>query len=196
VSGNVRHGAIGVDDMSIGVFEATADGSRGRWLLDVLTGRFGDYETLLSPGCYVLTAVAPNDEDVFENTGTRWDNQPVCLADGEQRSINFSILPTSTSRIQVQVVDSDFEAVSDVQVDLYTTDPFLEMRVEWIESTLTGPDGVAGYDVGDGCWAMTAIAPDDRTFADSGTRWEHFGTCLPRGGGLVLEPVIIQLADE
>ncbi|MEM9564765.1 MAG: CAP domain-containing protein [Actinomycetota bacterium] len=70
--------------VAVDLFQANGDGSRGRWLTQVVTdgsGRFGfEPET---PACYVLTYIAPGRE-TWERSGTTWLNQAHCLETGQR----------------------------------------------------------------------------------------------------------------
>ena len=87
VSGTVRQdGTIsgGVEGVSLGIFEANGDGSRGAWLRDTVTAADGTYRfDGLTPACHVITFVAPPGQ-LFTNGSQYFSTGPLCVAAGEE----------------------------------------------------------------------------------------------------------------
>lgn len=68
--------------VTVDLFDAAADGSRGRFLGDRSTGPDGRFRFEVGAGCYVATFIAP-DGASFD--GQRWYQPAVCVAEGEDR---------------------------------------------------------------------------------------------------------------
>ncbi len=82
IGGTVTDGAGGVGGVTVDLFLANGDGSRGLWLGDTETGPGGGYSFGVQPGCYVLTFIAPPDRR-FGNGGPYY--QPALCVDGGQK---------------------------------------------------------------------------------------------------------------
>ncbi len=65
-----------VPGAKVDLFEATADGSRGRFVGFDLASADGSYGFAAPPGCYVLTFIAPQGQTY---NGSRWYQPGVCL---------------------------------------------------------------------------------------------------------------------
>ncbi len=70
----------GVSGVTVDLFRANGDGSRGSFLRDRRTDGGGGYGFYVEDGCYVITMIAPSGK-TFTN-GTRWYQEPVCVSDG------------------------------------------------------------------------------------------------------------------
>ena len=70
-------------------FDATADGTRSTWLGDETTNDKGTFNRQLTPGCYILVAIAPNGT-TFPERG-RWYQQPICVE------------PDTTAKLDIQL---------------------------------------------------------------------------------------------
>ncbi len=68
-------------EVTVDLFLAMADGSRGLWLGDTRTGADGTYRFPVAPGCYVLTFIAPTDRR-FDGSGQYLD-KGLCVEAGE-----------------------------------------------------------------------------------------------------------------
>lgn len=93
--GEVSDGGDPVDGLVVDLFTATADGGRGTFLADATTGSDGRYQFTVSPGCYVLTLIAPPGRS-FVDTSTQWTNRPFCAKAGEAvTDIDAALLPAA-----------------------------------------------------------------------------------------------------
>ncbi len=72
----------GVAGVAIDLFQANGDGSRGAYLRSTATNSNGNYRFDVTPGCYVVTFVAPSGQ-TFTTTGTGYANSYVCLDPGQ-----------------------------------------------------------------------------------------------------------------
>ena len=68
---------VGGPEITVDLFAANADGTRGTWLGDTSTVG-GSYGFDVAPGCYVTVLIAP-DGFVFAATGSRWQQMPACV---------------------------------------------------------------------------------------------------------------------
>ncbi|MEM9562854.1 MAG: family 16 glycosylhydrolase [Actinomycetota bacterium] len=90
-SGSIRgwaaHDNRGVAGVTVDLFRANADGSRGAYIRDTRTDGGGGYGFRVDDGCYVVTMIAP-DGNTFTN-GSRWYQEPVCVTNGRaQRNVD------------------------------------------------------------------------------------------------------------
>lgn len=70
-----------VPGVVVDLFRASADGGRGQWLGDELSGDDGRYEFQVEPGCYVIVVIAP-DQREFPGSG-QWRRISACVEDGQ-----------------------------------------------------------------------------------------------------------------
>ena len=82
IGGSVTDGAGGVGGITVDLFIANGDGSRGLWLGDTKSDASGRYSFGVQPGCYVLTFIAPADRR-FDNGGPYY--QPALCVDAKQQ---------------------------------------------------------------------------------------------------------------
>ena len=74
-------GGAGVAGVDVDLFAANADGSRGTWIGSQLTDSTGRYRFDVTPGCYVLTFIAPTGR-TFTN-GSQWFQPSACPTAGQ-----------------------------------------------------------------------------------------------------------------
>lgn len=74
---------VGVRGVTVDLFSANADGTRGRFIRDTRTDGAGGYGFQVNDGCYVITMVAPADTR-FTND-SRWYQEPVCVWNGQRQ---------------------------------------------------------------------------------------------------------------
>lgn len=89
ISGEVtRQGQpAGVPGVTVDLFSANADGSRGQWLTSMTTDQQGHYRfASVNPGCYVLTFIAPSGQ-TFTN-GSQWFQAGICVSSSDGPPIN------------------------------------------------------------------------------------------------------------
>lgn len=82
ISGTVSSSAGDpVSGVTVDLFTANADGTRGAWLGDAQTDAAGTYSHTAGAGCYVLTFIAPVGS-TFTN-GSRWYQPSACVDVGQ-----------------------------------------------------------------------------------------------------------------
>jgi hypothetical protein len=173
----------GTDLVSVDLFEAAADGSRGPYLTSTATGDDGSGNGLFSftvdPGCYVLTFIAPPGR-TFTN-GSQWFQPGVCVELGDSADVTAELAADSgtTVTIEASVVRSGAGPVGGVAIDVF------EMAADgsrgpYLETMVTAADGTAQVRRPSGCYVLTFIAPPGDTFL-SGSPWFQGGLCLDLG---------------
>ncbi len=81
LSGTVNEAGAGVADVTVDLFAANGDGTRGAWLGDTRTDASGQYSHATTGGCYVMTFIAPSGK-TFAN-GSQWYQPSACVQAGE-----------------------------------------------------------------------------------------------------------------
>jgi subtilisin family serine protease len=81
ITGTVSQAGAPVSGVTVDLFTANADGTRGSWLGDTTTDATGQFVHSGAAGCYVLTFIAPQGS-VF-TTGSQWYQPTVCVDAGE-----------------------------------------------------------------------------------------------------------------
>lgn len=184
LGGRVRDRAQSpVEGVVVDLFTSDRSAARIEYLRSAATDGRGEFLFALDAGgCYVVTLIAPPGT-LFRN-GTKWLNQHRCLDDGEQLAdIVVGLVPEAPDLAQLSALVFD-GPTRDVEVDGVAVDLFVAngdgSRGRWIEQVTTGP-GVE-FEVDAGCYVLTFIGPDGRTFLDTGTMWANRPTCVPAGG--------------
>jgi 5-hydroxyisourate hydrolase-like protein (transthyretin family) len=160
----------------VDVFTQAADGSRDLWLGDVATDQAGTFSSEVDAGCYVLTFIAPVDEN-FEGTG-RWLDVPACVDGGQTTSGLDAVLETAVAGAASigGVVTRDGSPASGVTVDLFTANAD-GSRGAWLGDTSTDAAGRFAHAAVPGCYVLTFIAPAGLVF-ENGTPWHQPTTCV------------------
>ena len=167
-----------VASVSVGLFEANGDGSRGAWVGDGQTEADGTYRFVTVAGCYVATFVAPVGESFVGGNG--WLNVGACVEAGETVSdLNAQLTGPAGAESISGTVSEAGGGVADVAVDLFTANPD-ESRGQWLRSTRTDAQGDYLIDVDPGCYVATFIAPSGRTFVGGGAHQNTY-TCVSSG---------------
>ncbi len=92
IGGTVTSGGRPVSDVTVDLFTAKSDGSRGRFLSSVDTDSSGRYQFAVPPNCYVLTMIAPGDR-LFTNE-RKWHQPGVCVDAGDSvDDLNGELMP-------------------------------------------------------------------------------------------------------
>ncbi len=178
IGGSVTGDGGGVAGVTVDLFTAAGDGSRGTYVRSTTTDGSGDYSFSVDAGCYVVTFIAPSGQQ-FTN-GSPWLNAGVCVAAGETvDSLDAALAAAADASIGGRVTEADRDTVAGVTVDLFaaTGDG---SRGTYLVSTYTAGDGGYGFDVAAGCYVLTFIAPDGRTFTN-GTSWLNVPACVASG---------------
>lgn len=180
---NNRSGA-GVGGVKIDLFQSDQNANRISYLRSTTTDQSGNYSfTLNGSGCVILTFVAPTGE-TFVESGSPWLNRHVCLSDGQ---VETNVPAT----VNVGVGQNDATAggaitdggnpVGNVQVDLYKAGAD-GSRGSFEQLTQSGGDGRFSFTIAEaGCYTLTYIAPDGRTWTDTGSRWWNRTFCISAG---------------
>lgn len=174
--------------VKVDLFTSNANRQRLEFLRPTTTGADGSYEfELSSPGCYVATMVAPTDQ-VFLN-GSRFRNNWVCVGEGESNLDVDGVLasPAVDSSITGTVTDGA-GPVAGVKIDLFQAAAD-GSRGTFVKPTWTAEDGTYSFDGFTGCYVLTFIAPDGRTFTN-GRRWHQPSTCLTDGETVSVDAVL------
>lgn len=81
IGGQIIRNGEPVAGVTVDLFVANGDGSRGWFLGSRRTGESGRYEFSTPGNCYIITMVAP-DESLFTN-GRPWHQPAVCVDGGQ-----------------------------------------------------------------------------------------------------------------
>lgn len=90
--------------------------------------------------------------------------------------------------IEGTVDDGSGGPVAGLAVDLFTQNPD-GSRGSWLGSASTAADGSYSFEVEPGCYTVTFIAPDGRTFTND-RRWLNASDCLGEGGITTLDATL------
>ncbi len=185
IGGSVTRNGQPVDGVSVDLFTADQDGNRLTWLKTVITGsnnEDGSYQFAVTPGCYAITAIAP-DQQRFTN-GSQWQTiSPVCpTADQAITDIEATLSGNDSGQI-TGAVAFGAQLVDGIQVDLFEAGAD-GSRGSYLRSAITGEQGASGrfdFEASAGCYVTTLIAEDGRTWPDSGSPWLNLGFCVTAG---------------
>lgn len=78
------------------------------------------------------------------------------------------------------VVETGGTRIEGVKIDLFTSGAD-GSRGSYLRDIRTDVNGWFRFDVNDGCYVITMIAPDNTTFTDNGSRWHQRGVCVSGG---------------
>lgn len=175
-------GGAGVSGVNIDLFTANSDGSRNQYLQSTTTNASGNYSfDVPNAGCYVVTFVGSNGT-TFVGSNSQWLESPVCVTAGQNDNSIDAVIQTGGGgdvTIGNRVTDSN-GGVPNVGVDLFTTNAD-GTRGSYIRSTTTSTNGWYSFTDGPGCYTVTFIAPNGRTFAATGNGWHNISACLTAG---------------
>lgn len=170
ISGAIRPAVAGatIEDVSVGVFRANADGTRGDWVRDIVTVDKA-YRVQLAPGCYILTFVA-GPGYAFANGGGYASTGSLCVVKGsEVNGADASMAPleefATLSAIQL-VLALDYSLPPTVYFGLFEANSD-GSRGAWLQDFA----GLAR--VRPGCYVVTFTAPDGMISEKSGTGYEN-----------------------
>lgn len=193
VSGTVRaDGSDGIDGISIDLFTAAADGSRGDYLASTTSGASGgsgEFTFNLQPGCYVLTFFTDFAGFSFAPFGSLWLNRGFCVEAGEQLTDIDAAVITATPRIEAKVLKAD-QSVEGVSVDLFT-DNGSGGRGEFVASDQTDTAGYVAFSASPGCYVLTYVAPAGETWVETDTGWFNQGVCIEPAQTVTAEPALL-----
>ncbi len=177
-----RAGA-GVAGISVDLFTSDVDGARLGYLRSTSTDAAGGYSfELASGGCYVATFIAPAGERFVESS-SQWLNRYLCVEAGGTDSSASATLDrgaADTDGVLVGAVSDGGGAVAGVSIDLFSASGD-GSRGTWL--TYATSDGVGNFEftVEAGCYVLTYIAPDGRTWADNSQPWMNRLVCVEAG---------------
>lgn len=177
-SGTVTRAGQPVADVAVDLFTAASDGSRAAWLGQTATDPGGAYRFTVTTGCYVVTVIAPQGQQ-FTPSGSGWQSLPFCVGGADVTGLDASLRGAATQTLSLTMADGT-RALPDIAVDLFTADADGQ-RLNWVATKRSATDGTVGFDVTDGCWAVTAIAPGTATWPTTGTPWLTRTTCVTGG---------------
>ncbi len=178
----------GIAGAAVQQFTTAEDGGRGQWVRTIQTNSSGGYAIHAAPGCWSLTFVAP-DGELFTSQ-SRWLTRQVCVEAGQEvADVNAVVIDRSQTATLSGSVVSDGAGVPDVKVDLFASSE-VGGRDGFVGFTRTGSDGAYTFDVTPGCWVMTFIAPDGRTFSN-GSRFINQARCVAAGEASVGPDVVL-----
>ncbi len=169
-----------VGNVTVDLFRANPDGSRQAWLTSSDTSDAGNFGFTLDPGAYVLTFIAPPGQ-TFTN-GSPWYQTGFSVGAGEAATGLDATLSGGgdggggAASISGRVTDGAGAPVAGVAVDLFEANGD-GSRGAWLGQVSTGPDGAYSHQAEAGCYVLTFIAPDGRTFSN-GSRWYQPSRCL------------------
>ncbi|MEM9564742.1 MAG: hypothetical protein AAGA93_19125, partial [Actinomycetota bacterium] len=175
---------------SVDVFEAEADGSRGRYVTSAVTPDRPAGVTRIGiddgAGCWVVTFIAP-DGDVFESTGTTWSNRFFCTTPDQIGYDLLEVLAPPTSRtITLAIDDGPHQVTEEV-----TGTSGLDLRVtgtpgDQVALELLDPDGETSCPTG---YRLAVVVKTATAIIDPST-WEICDTLgpwtLPADGALTI----------
>ncbi len=158
-----------VAGVSIDLFEAEANDSRGAYLTSTQTDGTGQYRFDVDPGDYILTFIAPAGETF---SGSSWFQPSVTVTDGEERlDINGELDGTpggGDSAIGGTVLFTDGAPGAQVKIDLFQAQAN-GSRGSFLGTVDTDASGQFRFEVAPGSYVLTFVAPDGATF--DGSQW-------------------------
>lgn len=183
ITGAVAFGAGPIDGIQVDLFQANADGSRGAYLQTTQTGERGNrgqFEFEAPAGCYVLTLIA-GDGNRWTDSLSQWLNLGGCVAEGQNTNLGTAqiiIVDGGPSKIVEVSVTASGVHVPGVVVDIFDANAD-GSRGTFLDS-FTTRNGPISYGLGaiTGCRVLTFVAPSNRTFVASGTRWLNQPFCV------------------
>ncbi len=186
IGGAVTNGdGSAASGVAVDLFAANADGSRGAWIGSQLTDAAGRYRFDASPGCYVLTFIAPTGR-IFAN-GSQWFQPSACPTAGQALGgIDARLSGGGAGGAAVAgtvTSGSGGAGVAGVDIDLFAANAD-GSRGPWIGSQLTDAAGGYRFDVPPGCYVLTFIAPTGRTFTN-GSQWFQPSACPTSGQAVI-----------
>lgn len=185
-SGGVRDWAVPLAGVQIDLFAAQADGTRGEWVYAAQTGDNGSFYLSAHPGCYVITHIAPEGRTWMESQSP-WLNIPWCTTGGFRSGPDEVVVGSSIGPgvILGQVLD-DGVGVADVVADLFDG----QRRYAW--SQTSDDNGWVRFELQQqSCFKITLIAPEGRTFEDSGTGYTDRYPCTRWGQETTMAPATL-----
>lgn len=186
-SGTVTQAGQPAAGVAVDLFTAASDGTRATWLSQTVTGADGAYGFPVTAGCYVATVIAPQGEQ-FVPGGSAWRNLPFCVGGADVAGLDAALRGAATQTLTLSITDGT-RALPDVAVDLFTADGGGQ-RIAWVTSERSAADGTVSFDVTDGCWAVTAVAPGTTTWPATGTPWLTLPTCVSGGASADLGQIV------
>ncbi len=165
-----------VAGVEVDLFRQTADGGRGEFLDFVDTDSSGAYSFAVTPGCYVLTFIAP---DGFTFNGSQWFQPSICVEPGQPAVIDAVLdAPPAATGVGGSVTTIDGSPAVAVAVDLFEANAD-GARGTFLGSTETDSSGDYSFEVSAGCYILTLIAPEGGSFG--GSQWLQLPTCVEAG---------------
>lgn len=191
IGGDTTRGGQPVPGVAIDLFTADADGNRLTWLESTVTDADGGYGFTVDPGCYAVTAIAP-DNQVFTNN-SRWvTTAPLCVGAGDRvDGIDADVATDEPGRVTGTVENQRGVLQAGIVVDLFRATEG-GGRAEYLTSATTADDGRFELPAQPGrCYVVTYIAGAEQTWVDSGSPWRNAPACVPETGTADLAPAII-----
>ncbi len=169
----------GVAAMSIDLFRANGDGSRGPWIGDTQTDNTGRYTFEVDNGCYVLTYIAPEGSN-FDN-GTRYLDTYACVGPGDTVTLDAQLGGGGGGQTAIggTITYAAGGAAPGVTADLFQANGD-GSRGPWIGDTQTDNTGRYTFDVNPACYVVTLIAPNGTTFTN-GDQYNQQSGCVTEG---------------
>jgi len=186
-SGTVTRAGQPAAGVAVDLFSAASDGTRATWLSQTVTGADGVYAFPVTAGCYVATVIAPDGEQ-FVPGGSGWRNLPFCVGGADVTGLDAALRGAATQTLTLSIGDGS-RALPDIAVDLFTADGGGQ-RLTWVTTERSAADGTVSFDVTDGCWAVTAIAPGTTFWPATGTPWLTRSTCVSGGASADLGQIV------
>lgn len=175
-----------VEGVKADLFETAGDGSRGQFLGTTRTGADGAFTFAVDAGCYTITVIAP-DGRTFNSR--RWFQPSLCVQNGEVAdALRVVVDPIPDSSIGGTVTYDDGSAVALVKIDLFRSNG-RGGRADFLTSVRTADDGTYAFDVSEGCYVLTFIAPDGTSF--NGSRWSQPTVCVDKDNPAVTVDAVV-----
>ncbi len=175
--------AAGVPGVKVDLFRSDESRARIAFLRTTTTDSSGGYRfTLDGPGCVVVTFGAPVGE-TFVESGTKWLNRHVCLSDGQvERGILATVNTGANGQLATAggTISDGGAAVSGIKIDLFEANGD-GSRGAFQRPTTSAPDGSFEFTTDPGCYVLTYIAPEGRTWTSTGSKWWNRAYCVTAG---------------